>query len=170
MMPSRYKWRRLCGWKRKGRSSSPRWCSGISSKINFTVVFNGEPPLPYIPLYHEIDDIKKVKNAAHDYIENYNLNAKKNRINIVLFEDALHSLCKINRIISNPYGHCLNIGLGGSGSHTLTRLATYMQDYKIFEIEMDREFGTNDWLEFLRDVLRALVMDDVGGTFLLSDS
>jgi dynein heavy chain len=50
----------------------------------------------------------------------------KKKINIVLFEDALHMLCKVNRIVSNPFGHGLFIGLGGSGSHNLTRLSTYM--------------------------------------------
>lgn len=55
-----------------------------------------------------------------------------------MFEDCLHMLCKINRIISNPFGNALMIGLGGSGSHTLTKLATYMQDYKMFEIEMEK--------------------------------
>ena len=75
-------------------------------------------------------------------------------------------LCKTNRIISNPFGHCLNIGLGGSGSHTLTKLATYIQDYKLFELDMDKEFTTNDWLEFIRDMLRDIVMQDKGGVFL----
>ena len=88
----------------------------------------------------------------------------------MLFEDALHMLCKTNRIISNPFGHILNIGLGGSGSHTLTKLATYIQDYKLFELDMDKEFTTNDWLEFIRDMLRDIVMQDKGGVFLLSDS
>ena len=35
---------------------------------------------------------------------------------------------------------------------------------------MDKEFGNNDWLEFIRDLLREIVMDDNGGTFLISDS
>ena len=28
------------------------------------------------------------------------------------------------------------VGMGGSGRHTMTRLATYMQDYEMYEIEM----------------------------------
>lgn len=61
------------------------------------------------------------------------------------------------------------IGLGGSGTRTLTRLSTFMQGYKLFEIEMDNDFRQNDWYEFLRDMLRELVLKDLSGVFLLSD-
>ncbi len=50
-------------------------------------------------------------------------------------------LCKINRIISNTFGHGLFIGLGGAGSHTLTRLATFMQTYSLYEIEIEKDFS-----------------------------
>ncbi len=79
--------------------------------------------------YRELEDINKVVEVVDDYITNYN-GFSKMKINIVLFDDAIQMLCKINRIISNPFGHALMIGLGGSGSHTLTRLATYMQSIK----------------------------------------
>ena len=39
------------------------------------------------------------------------------------------------------------VGMGGSGRHTMTRLATYMQDYEIYEIEMHQDFTENDWYE-----------------------
>ena len=78
-------------------------------------------------------------------------------------------LCKINRIISSPFGHALMIGLGGAGSHTLTRLATHMQSYTLYEIEMDKDFGTVEWLDFIRDMLRDIVLKDKNGVFLISD-
>ncbi|KRX00189.1 P-loop containing nucleoside triphosphate hydrolase [Pseudocohnilembus persalinus] len=120
-------------------------------------------------VYSEIEDPQKAKEIILDSIENYNKN-NKNKINIVLFEDALKMLCKINRIISSPFGHALLIGLGGSGSHTLTRLASYLQEYQTFEIELEADFGNSDWLEFLRVMLRDLVMKDQGGVFLIGDA
>lgn len=62
------------------------------------------------------------------------------------------------------------IGIGGSGSHTLTRLATDIQEYILFEIDLDADFGANDWLEFIRGMLRDIVMKDAeGGVFLISE-
>lgn len=77
----------------------------------------------------------------------------------MLFEDALRMLCRINRILNAPFGHALLIGLGGSGSHTLTRLATFMQDFTLYEIvEMEKDFSTQEWLDFIRDMLRNIVL------------
>jgi len=116
-----------------------------------------------------LDSIERVKSAVADAIDNYNAASKK-KINIVLFEDALRMLCKINRIMGSPFGHALLIGLGGSGSHTLTRLATFMQDYTIYEIEMEKDFSTQEWLDFIRDMLRNIVLKSQSGVFLISDA
>lgn len=51
-----------------------------------------------------------------------------------------------------PYGHALLVGLGGSGRKTLTRLASYMQDYKLFEPSTDINYI--DWLDYLRELFK----------------
>ena len=74
-----------------------------------------------------------MKHVIHTYIDEIN-EFSKQKIDIVLFEDAIILLAKINRIISLPFGHSILVGLGGSGRHTMTRLASYMQDYNTFEV------------------------------------
>lgn len=43
------------------------------------------------------------------------------------------------------------IGYGGSGRRSLTRLATFMAGYKIFEIQLARNYGED---EFKSDLQR----------------
>lgn len=62
------------------------------------------------------------------------------------------------------------VGMGGSGRHTMTRLATYMQDYEIYEIEMHSDFTENDWYDFLREMLRKVALLNKPSTFLISDN
>lgn len=45
---------------------------------------------------------------------------------IVLFNEAISYVCKIHRIIKLGKGHGMLVGEGGSGRHSLTRLAAYI--------------------------------------------
>lgn len=55
-------------------------------------------------------------------------------MNIVLFEDAISYVCKIHRIIKLGKGHGMLVGEGGSGRHSLTKLAAFIAEYNIFEV------------------------------------
>lgn len=48
---------------------------------------------------------------------------------IVLFQEAISYTCKIHRIIRLGKGHGMLIGEGGSGRHSLTKLATFIAGY-----------------------------------------
>ena len=138
-------------------------------KISELMFGNFLEPHAAIKLYCEIEDKVKLRNLIHEYIEEFNALAKA-KLDIVLFEDALNLLARVNRILNQPFGNALLVGLGGSGRHSLTRLATYMQDFQIFEIEMDRDFSQNDWYEHLKEMLKSVGLHDKQAVFLLSDA
>jgi len=47
-------------------------------------------------------------------LEEYNSSGAA-AMDLVMFADALEHICKITRILSQPQGHALLIGTGGSG-------------------------------------------------------
>jgi dynein heavy chain len=55
-------------------------------------------------------------------------------IDLVMFNYALEHLVTIGRILKQPGGNALLIGLGGSGRQSLSRLATEINDFELFRI------------------------------------
>jgi dynein heavy chain len=56
----------------------------------------------------------------------------KMQMHLVMFLDACDHVARIARILRQPLGNCLLLGVGGSGRQSLSRLATFISNYKLF--------------------------------------
>jgi len=63
--------------------------------------------------------------TLNDYLDDYN-QVTTTQMHLVLFTDAVKHLCRICRVIRQPLGNGLLLGVGGSGRQSLTRLAAHM--------------------------------------------
>jgi hypothetical protein len=93
---------------------------------------------------------------------------QEKKLDMVLFDDVLEHVTRILRIIRMPRGNALLVGVGGSGKQSLTRLAAYAAQYKVFQIQLTRTYGMPDFYEELKSLYTTLAAAPI--VFMVTDS
>lgn len=63
-------------------------------------------------------------------------------MNLVFFEDAIEHVARVSRVLRQPRGNMMLIGVGGSGKQSLTKLSCHMLGYVPRQVEITKNFGT----------------------------
>ena len=62
-------------------------------------------------------------------------------MDLVLFKDAIYHVARVYRVLRLKRGHAFLVGVGGSGRHSLCRLAAYLCHMTVFQIEVMKGFN-----------------------------
>uniref|UniRef100_A0A7M4G3F0 Dynein axonemal heavy chain 12 n=1 Tax=Crocodylus porosus TaxID=8502 RepID=A0A7M4G3F0_CROPO len=100
-------------------------------------------------LYIEIPSIQQFSDVVEQCLDEYN-QTHKTRMNLVIFRYVLEHLSRISRILKQSGGNALLVGMGGSGRQSLTRLATFMAKMCVFQPEISKSYGMNEWRDDLK--------------------
>lgn len=101
-------------------------------------------------------------------LDSYNeLNAV---MNLVLFEDAMMHVCRINRILESPRGNALLIGVGGSGKQSLSRLAASISSLEVFQITLRKGYSIADLKLDISQLYIKAGLKNMGMVFLMTDA
>ena len=119
--------------------------------------------------YEDVRDYGKLTLVLNDLLDNYNV-TYPSQMNLVFFMDALTHTTRISRILRQPRGNAMLIGVGGSGKQSLTRMAAFVGGMKCQSIEIFRGYRMFDFRE---DIKKFMIMTGVEGkdtVFLFTDS
>lgn len=138
----------------------------VNEKIMFGDLLKLDAP---IKLYEEIKDKNKLQKVLNGMLDEYNISFS-NKMNLVFFEDAVEHILRISRSLKQPRGNIMLIGVGGSGKQSLTKLASYMRDINFKQIEITRNFGPEQFKEFMKNLMFDSGIDGKQICFLMTDT
>eukprot|EP00947_MAST-08B_sp_MAST-8B-sp1_P001611 g1611.t1 len=147
-------------------------------KPTLTTYFNSEDPAPLVFCHYtkDIQDMVYDQAVAFDTLTDITVKAlhEYNETNatmpLVLFGDAIRHVARITRIILNPAGHALLVGVGGSGKQSLSKLAAYICAYTLSSIVISQTYGINDLKEDLQRMYHRAGVKEEGVAFLFTES
>ncbi|KAL9650835.1 hypothetical protein ABK040_001885 [Willaertia magna] len=119
-------------------------------------------------IYCEEQDYAILKQTLEKKLEEYNQN--RSVMNLELFRQAIWHVCRISRILNNPRGNALLVGVGGSGKQSLARLASFINSYDIFQITVTTNYNVESFKKDLLDLYKKAGEKDVKLSFILTDS
>lgn len=121
-------------------------------------------------IYVQMTDLSLLTARFNELLRAYN-DENETKMNLILFLDGIEHVCRVSRVLRMPNGHCLLLGVGGSGRKSLTRLACYLiPEMEIFTVEITKSFGIKEWHESIAKLLLECGKDDKKRTFLFSDT
>ncbi|KAL0221591.1 hypothetical protein RCL1_001445 [Eukaryota sp. TZLM3-RCL] len=137
-----------------------------SSPILFGSVLN---PLAEPLVYESLPELSRLQSIMRDFLEDYN-STSQNPMSLVLFEYCVVHVLRVCRILNQPFGHALLIGVGGSGRQSAAKLAVSICDMELAEVEITRSFGVNDWKDLLKGIMKNCGLREKRMALLLADS
>jgi dynein heavy chain len=138
----------------------------VKEKIMFGDILKLDAP---IKLYEEIRDKNKLHKVLNGMLDEYNV-TNSNKMNLVFFEDAVEHILRISRSLKQPRGNIMLIGVGGSGKQSLTKLASSMRGIDFKQIEITRNFGPDQFRDFMKELMFISGIDGKSICFLMTDT
>jgi len=104
---------------------------------NFISVAKGHEPA-----YLNIKDENDLKKVLEEKLEQYNDQIAT--MDLVLFSIACQHITRIARIVDQPCGNALLVGVGGSGKQSLSKLTAFILAQDVFRIVVTSNYSKMD--------------------------
>lgn len=95
---------------------------------------------------------------------------EETNLEIILYDELLDHLLRIDRIFKNVQGHMILIGPNGSGKTTLAKFVSWMNGISIFQLNVKRDYTLTEFENCLKDLLKRAAVKGEKTCFIIDES
>ncbi|KAL3154307.1 hypothetical protein ABBQ32_013792 [Trebouxia sp. C0010 RCD-2024] len=119
--------------------------------------------------YEEISEHAKLVQTLERFLVEYNSSSSK-PMGLVFFQDAVDHIASIARVLRQPRGNALLVGVSGSGKQSLTRFAAALGGFTCVQLELTKAYSLTDFREDLKKLYHVAGVEGKPVVFLLTDT
>ncbi|CEM16453.1 unnamed protein product [Vitrella brassicaformis CCMP3155] len=91
-------------------------------------------------------------------------------VQLVIFDQVLDHITRIDRVLRQPLGHLLLVGASGAGKTVLSKFVSWMNGLSVFQIKAGRNYDTTAFEADLRHVMKRAGIKEEKITFIFDES
>ena len=123
-----------------------------------------------LEVYEDLLDPQAIRETIVRQLEDYNSTANVVKMDLIFFKDALNHIVRIVRVISQPKGHMLVVGIAGSGRQSLCKLAAFICELTMFQIKPNEKYKVIDFKEDIKLLYKNAGLKNKPSVLLLNDT
>ncbi|OHT12593.1 Dynein heavy chain family protein [Tritrichomonas foetus] len=112
--------------------------------------------------YQEATSMMQINAALTTFTDMY-------KSQVVLFKEAIEHILRIVRVMRQPSGHMLLVGMGGTGKRTAAKFAAFVAEMEVFQPQPAKEYRIADFRNDLRGLFKLAGAQNRPVMFLLTD-
>ncbi|KAG8347796.1 putative Dynein heavy chain N terminal region 2 domain1 [Trypanosoma vivax] len=120
--------------------------------------------------YEEVTDVAEARRVLESKVEAYNLATSHGELDLVIFNYVLLHVSRICRVLRQPGGHLLLIGVGGSGRRSCVKFAAFLQECDYMTITPTKDYDHSNFLDDIRSLLLRAGMNGYSTVFVMTDT
>ena len=113
-------------------------------------------------VYQPLKNWKQLIGVLSDY-------QMRSNIQIVFFKEAVEHICRACRVLRQPKGHLLLIGLDGTGKNTIMGLAAIISNCEMFKLNVKKGYSFTDFRDDLKNVFKLAGVQRRKVVFFIAD-
>jgi len=91
-------------------------------------------------------------------------------MSLIFFEDAVDHICRIARVLNQPRGNAMLIGVAGCGKQSLTKLAAFLHEATCSQVKLSKNYKPRNFREDIKQMLLDAGCDRKPRVFLMADT